>query len=692
MKEFYETLRLNDKNRGLSCTVLLFIIMLILPVSLMAQEKSISGRVIDAETNETLVGVSVVIKGTTTGTTTDIDGKFTLQAAPNSILVISYVGYVKQEISVGDQSDIMVQLAENAKLLDEVVVVGFGTQKKVNLTGAVGIATAKDFQDRPVMLAAQALQGLVPGLNISQSNGSLETRSSMSIRGKGSIDSGTNTSPLVLIDGIEGDINTLNPNDIENISVLKDAAASAIYGAKAPYGVILITTKKGVAGKTKVSYSNNFRWSKPILMPQQMDSYTFALYFNDACKDTPGWSPNFNDAWLKAIKDYQTGASRQSTVQSGNTWAEGFDPISSAGGVGGSANEDNYKNFFRSTGFSQEHNLSLSGGSDKVTYYVSGNFLDQKGLMQFNQDGYQRFSVNAKINFKVNKWVDFNYGNRFQRDTYHRPSAMSTSLFTDIGRQCWPIIPLYDPNGNLLSRWGLALRDGGTDKSETDNSYQQAQLVIEPIKNWKTYAEVNYSIYNIDRHWDQQTTYRYDVDGNPYAIGEPRGRDSSVHEESAKENLFGLNLYSEYSFSLDNRNNFKVMVGFQEQSMAQNKNGLTQYGIIFPSLPEIDLTNGLGYDGTAVAPTLNGERNAWATQGVFGRLNYDFEGKYLFEANLRYDVSSRYRTGHRGVVSPAFSAGWNIAQEDFFQPLKSVVDVLKLRVSYGQLANQNTTG
>ncbi len=244
-KNNHVTLRRRHKAKILHRFAFIFTLMLIIPLTLFAQEKSITGLVTDSKTGEPLIGVSVTLEGTSTGTVTDIDGRFSLKTPTNSTLRVIYMGYITQTVKVGNQSNVNIKLSEDTQLLDEVVVVGFGTQKKVNLTGAVGIANAKDIQDRPVMLATQALQGLVPGLNISQNNGSLESRAKINIRGTGTIADGSTNSPLILIDGMEGDINALNPQDIENISILKDASSSSIYGSRAPFGVILITTKKG---------------------------------------------------------------------------------------------------------------------------------------------------------------------------------------------------------------------------------------------------------------------------------------------------------------------------------------------------------------------------------------------------------------------------------------------------------------
>jgi TonB-linked SusC/RagA family outer membrane protein len=661
-----------------------------------AQNRPLTGTVTDVAGDEPLVGVSVAVKGTSQGTVTNIDGSFSLEVATGTTLVFSYIGYLRQEVTVGSERHINIRLEESAELLDEIVVIGFGTQKKVNLTGSVGTTSAREIENRPVIMASQALQGLVPGLNISQNNGTLDSKPSIKIRGLGSINTNVSSSPLVLIDGIEGDINVLNPQDIESISVLKDAAASSIYGSKAPFGVILVTTKKGKAGNTVVSYNNNFRFNSPVLLPEFPDSYTFALYFNDGCVNVPGWGPHFNDNWLQGIKDYQEGKTQvAATVFANNRsrYDDGFDPravYGDATNVGGLDNRDYYKELIRSQAFSQEHNINLSGGKDKVNYYTSFGYLDQNGLMVYNQDKYNRFTLTGKVSYDVNRWITLSYNHRFVRDMYNRPSRMTDDLFKTIGRQCWPVLPLYDGNGNLFEWRAVELRDGGNDRAVTDNSYQQAVLTVEPVKNWITHIDVNYSIRNLNRHWDSFPLYHYDVNNNPYVYSEASG--GNVHEENTKGDLFGLNAYTEYSFDLQEKNHFKVMAGFQEQQMSQLQFGLQRNGVIYPALPEVDLTTGSDFNGNPVTPSTNGQRNVWTNMGGFGRINYDYNGTYLLEANIRYDASSRFRAGHRTVWSPSFSAGWNLANERFFEPLSRLISLLKIRASYGQLANMNTTG
>lgn len=511
--------------------------------SISQQNGKVTGTVEDAL--GTVIGATVVVKGTTNGTTTDIDGRFTLEGVKKgSILQISFVGYTTKEVKYTGQSVLKIMLQEDTKTLDEVVVVGFGTQKKVNLTGSVGTVDSEALASRPVQNAVQALQGVVPGLQITTTSGALDNKMSMSIRGTGTIGDGSDASPLVLIDGMEGDINSINPQDIENISILKDAAAASIYGSRAPFGVILVTTKSGKSGKTTINYNNNFRWGQPVRIPKQMDSYTFATFYNDANINS-GAGAYFNAEHLQRIKDYQDGKITDGVLADANNkyWLDGY--------AGGNANTDWYDVIYREWTSSQEHNLSFSGGNDKVNYYISGNFMDQKGLMEFNQDTYKRYTGTGKINAQLTDWAKVNYTSRFTREDFHRPAYLTNALFRDLARQGWPTLPVYDPNGYMFHSPSpaLPLRDGGKHNIQTDNIYQQISLILEPIKNWITHVDFNYRINTVNNHWDTQTLYNHDVQGNPYPIG--YYQDTEAHEDQTKENYMNFNAYTEYSHSLE---------------------------------------------------------------------------------------------------------------------------------------------
>lgn len=655
----------------------------VLPEIQQKNTRTVSGTVKD-EKGETIIGASVSVVGTTNGTITDTEGHYSLNVSDPSTatLKFSFIGYKEQLVPVRGQTEINLTLKEDIQALEEVIVVGFGTQKKVNLTGAVGTVSADALETRPVMMATQALQGLVPGLQILQNNGSLEDRASINIRGTATIGKGSSGSPLILIDGMEGDINAINPQDIENISVLKDAAASSIYGSRAPFGVILVTTKKGKTGKPTINYNNSFRWSDPVLLPQMADSYTFATYFNDACMNA-GSSPQFDEDQLQRIKDYQEGKTTASVIPNPNNpgyWGDGY--------LYGNDNVDWYKAIYRSWTFSQEHNFSVSGGNDAINYYLSVNYLDQNGLMRFNQDTYDRYTGTAKINIKMTDWAQLNYSSRFIREDYGRPSTLRNDLYHNIARQGWPTLPLYDPNGYLYDAPSpaLGLRDGGRGIWQTDYIYQQAQLIIEPVKNWKTFVDFNYRIKDAQCHWDIQKTYNHDVAGNPFVFN----NNSHVHEDELKENYMNLNAYTEYTLNLESGHNFKGMIGFQSELLKHNSFNLQREGIILSSLPVVDLTTGIDAAGKQVTPTVGGKKEHWATAGFFGRINYDYQQKYLFEVNLRYDGTSRFRAAERWDLFPSFSVGWNLAREAFWENIEKYVGTFKFRGSYGELGNQNT--
>jgi TonB-linked SusC/RagA family outer membrane protein len=651
--------------------------------NIFGQELKITGQVTDSQ-GQPLPGVTVILQGTTKGTITDAGGKYALQnVSPKQTLEFSFVGMQKNIVQVGSRSVIDVTMKESATGLNEVVVVGFGTQKKADLTGAVGTVDAKSLEQIPVQNAVQALQGLVPGLNITQSaGGNLENTPSINIRGTGTIGQGSTGSPLILIDGTEGDINSINPQDIDNISVLKDAAACSIYGSRAAFGVILVTTKKGKVGRTTVNYNNSFRSSSPLNLPQMMDSYTFANYFNAASQNS-GSGLIFAADQMQRIEDYQSGKLKTGIIPNPSNsqyWADGY--------AYGNANTDWYKEVYKSSAPSQEHEISVNGGNENVTYYLSGDYLNETGLMRFGGDNFQRYNLTSNITVKLSPIASFSYNMKFIRSDEAQPSAETSSLNQDLARQGWPTLPVYDPNGYLYSSPSpaLGLQDGGRTQNQDDATYHQFQILLTPLHGWTIHADLNYRIYSNLIHDDYQATYNHDVSGNAYVYNSY----TDVHEETYGENYFNPNIYSDYVKKI-NENNFKLMVGYQSEIDYTKWFEVDRQGIIIPSISVLDATSGMDYSNTAQPPVVEGNNQQWATEGFFGRFNYDYAGKYLFEANLRYDGTSRYQANNRWNLFPSFSAGWNIAKESFWVPLQKEVNELKIRGSYGELGNQNTS-
>lgn len=654
-------------------------------VDALQQKQTVTGVVKDAD-GTPVIGASVLEKGTSNGVITDFNGEFSLSVSSGAVLAISYIGYKAQEVKVLPGKTMMIIMKEDTEVLDEVVVVGFGTQKKVNLTGSVGMAEAKELESRPVTSATQALQGLVPGLMISTNTGEMDKNMNISIRGTGTVGEGSSGSPLVLIDGMEGDINSVNPQDIENVSVLKDAAASSIYGSRAPFGVILITTKKGKAGKVTINYNNSFRVSNPINIPEMMDSYTFANYYNSASRNKGG-GQIFKDGVMQKMLDFQAGLiSGGIDASSNGQWGKpDFDPFTNA-----YANTDWYREIYKSNVFSQEHNVSINGGGEKVTYYASFNYLNQNGLLRHGKDGMERYNATAKINTTLTDWLKFNYSMRFVRSDNYRPTNFNGSLYDKIGRQTWPNLPVYDPNGfyynSNAQTPAMQLALGGDRDVNTDRLYHQAALLIEPVKDWITHVEFNYSTMRQDVNEVSLPCYNHDKNGD---IVDTNGT-SSLYVSNQKEDYLNLNIFSEYSRTLNEVHNIRLMLGFQAEEMKQAFTGVKKYGLLINGLPEFDLTTGTDGLGVEKPAEVQGYHNEWATAGFFGRLNYDYEGKYLAEVNMRYDGTSRFRRGNRWQLYPSFSLGWNIARESFWAPLTDIANSLKLRFSYGELGNQNT--
>lgn len=603
------------------------------------QKVKTTGVVVD-ENGEPLIGVSVKVQGTATGTVTDLNGRFSIDSPKGAVLSLSFIGYKTITVKA-DGTPLNIVMKEDSEQLDEVVVVGYGTQKKVNVTGAVGMVDAKVLAARPVTNVAQALQGTVPGLNftVGSEGGALDGSMSFNIRGAGTIGDGSGSSPLVLIDGIEGNLNSLNPNDIETVSVLKDAASASIYGARAAFGVILIQTKKGKAGKARVSYNGNVRFSDAVSVPEMMDSYTFAQYFNRAAENAgrSGEAP-FSSEQLQKIKDYQEGKITSVTTlnTNNNRW-------NNYGGA--NANTDWFKEFYNDWVPSQEHNLSISGGNEKIQFSLSGSFMDQNGLLRHGEDNLQRYTMNSTITAQITDWFRVNYSTKWTREDFDRPSYLTGLFFHNIARR-WPTCPAYDPNGYPMNGVEITeLEDGGRQTNQKDLNTQQLQFVFEPVKNWTINIEGALRTENKNEHWEVLPIFSHDGDGNPYSIpwGSYGAGSSVVNEYNYKENYYSTNIYSDYFKQYESGHYFKVMAGFNAElyktrSLSGQKNTL-----ISNSVPTLNTAT--------ESPTTSGGYAHNGVAGFFGRINYNYKERYLIELNGRYDGSSRFINDKRGDFS-----------------------------------------
>lgn len=659
-----------------------------IPENITQQNVIINGTVTD-ENGESVIGATIRVGSK--ATVTDIEGKFVLSVPTNSKIEVSYIGYVTQSFNIGNKHNLNIHLKSDAKDLNEVVIVGFGTQKKVNLTGSVGVATAKDLNSRPVNNTLTALQGVIPGLNISNSTsgGELNASKQFNIRGMATIGDGSTGSPLVLIDGMEGDINALNPQDIESISVLKDAASSSIYGSRATFGVILITTKEGKSGTTTVNYNNSFRFNKPLFLPKMMDSWEFVNYLNDVQRYTSPGTTYFDDEYVQHVHDYYTGASNV-ICNTTSGIGEGHEKWGSAAeGSDTYANMDWIKEYYRQHAFSQEHNLNINGGTDKLNYYVSTNWLGQGGYMRYGQEDYNRYTFMGKLSSQINKFVRLNYTSRWSRSDYERPTVMSGGFYDNLMRRAVPTLPKYDPNGYIMADCNYieALEDGGRHNEQNDIFTNQFKMTITPIKNWNIIGEFNIRTENNWTHQESFPVYVHAADDPNYLFVSAyygNGDKSNISEYSYNATYLNENLYSDYNFNIG-KHNFAATIGMQVESYKTRYLNGSRNDLITENLPVLDLSTDKSEE------SLGGDYQLWKTAGFFSRINYDYGSKYLLELNLRYDGSSRFRKEHRWVASPSFSVGWNIAREKFWENLRPYVSLLKLRYSDGQLANQNTT-
>ncbi|WP_236978755.1 TonB-dependent receptor [Membranihabitans maritimus] len=647
---------------------------------------NVSGKVLSSE-GEPLIGVNILVKGTDKGTATDFNGSFDLaDVDENAVLVISYIGYQTQEVTLNGESELTITLLEDSQTLDEVVVVGYGTQKKVNITGAVDVISEDQMENRPVSTVSQVLEGQAPGLQIEAGRNGYEPGASLgiNIRGVGSLNGG---SPYVLIDGFPGNMDLLNPNDIESISILKDAAASAIYGARAPFGVILITTKGGGGSdKLEITYSNNMSIGYPNNLPDLLDSYTFARVLNEAGDNWGGRS--YSNDYVDRIIAYQnqdwdylkqfslpdaTHFETTANIDNG-TWDSGS----------GHADYDWMDVYFGNSN-SQRHNLSVRGGlTNKSTFYFSGSFLDQNGMINYGADSYKRFNILGKISAEITDWMDFRYETRFvrsPREKYNGGLPQGDATYASTFRQLSRTIPtqaLYDGYGYYTGSFVPDLLYRGTNRFETTENWHTLATEIRPFKNGKIYGDFAYQSTGIDGTEKNLTMYNHDLNQNPVPVSYTVP--NMIRQSQTNSYYWVSNVYAQYDISLKDSHNFSAMAGIQYEYSKNHFMQVQKTNLVVQNVQSLETATGDAISSEALSH--------WSTQGYFSRIKYNYKEKYLLEANARYDGTSRFQEGNRWGFFPSFSAGWNMDKERFWGNLGKSVNTLKLRASWGQLGNQ----
>ena len=647
--------------------------------------KVLKGAVKD-QSGEPVIGANVVVKGTTNGTVTDVDGNFTLEVSNTDVLLVSFIGYMTREIPVKDRNILNIHLIEDTKSLDEVVVVGYGTQKKVNLTGAVNVISNEDFENRQASTVSQLLQGAAPGFNFdigSQDGFEPGATMNISIRGMGSLNGG---SPYVVIDGFPGDLNNLNPEDIESVSVLKDAAASAIYGARAPYGVILVTTKKGKKNeKVSVSYTGNLIVKTAQKLPESLDSYTWTRILNEA-GDNMGGHPFSNETidrviayqkgdfeYIKnSIPDWPEGATIFGAMPEGNVWNNANLNY---------ANTDWWDIYFGNS-VNQKHDISLHGGTDKVSYYFSAGYMDDSSVLNYGTDYFKRMNTLGKISVAITDWWDFGYETRFAKKIREKPNMTNEGdysfLYRHISRN-YPITPLYDGFGNYMFESHIPSMQAGTDKQDDIDFWNNFRMELRPLKGWKINADFAYNVYNQEISEVEKYIYTYDINNQPYENG--ISIPNNLTRKKYIKKYWTTNIYTSYDFDINEEHNFTILAGMQFERGDESWVQGYKTDLISEKVPSFPTATGDALLAEALAHN--------ATESYFARLNYNYKEKYLFEANVRYDGSYVFRNGKRWGTFPSFSVGWNLYNESFWENIEPYVNTLKVRASWGQLGNQN---
>lgn len=638
--------------------------------------------VITDEARESVIGANVSVKGTTIGTITDAEGRFLLNIPENSTLLISYIGYLPQEILVKNKSSLEIVLREDTQNLEEVVVVGYGVQKKANLTGAVATISSKELEDRPVTNAVQALQGKIANFNVYNSDGGPGSRSSFNIRGYAGLEDGKGAtySPLVIIDGVTGYFDDLNPNDIETLTVLKDAAASAIYGAQAAYGVILITTKSGKKNeKPVISYNNNFSFNSPTVLPKTAGSLEFARLFRESSINDGGGGVIDLETMDRIEKYYNNPGSipnNVSQLDNPDRWSDWGDGRSNA-------NEDWANAMFKSNQLNQSHNISIRGGSQLSTYMMSLGYLKDGGKLRYYDDNYQRYNAALKVNTDVTKWLTVGMNARYAREKnvtpayYMDPEGGVNNLINWIW-VVWPTIPVLDPNGHFSPAGRMAfINQANPNTTYTNNFWGTVNALFKILPGWTANIDFTYNKYATKQTYSKGLIYSWSVNNEPY-LDSSSQETTQVWQKANNDDFTSMNAYTTYEKSL-HEHNFKLMVGMQQEYKKNWSESVSKMGLVLPEQPSISTATG--------KVDASDRLDHYTTMGFFGRLNYDYNGRYLFEFNLRRDGSSRYAEGHKWGTFPAFSVGWNIAKEIFFKPYTSIFSELRLRGSWGELGN-----
>ena len=676
--------------------IFLLLIALWSTISLLwAQNKQISGTVTD-EKGTPLPGVSVQIKSTTRGVATDFDGKYSIEASQGNVLLFSSMGYASQEKTVGKVGGgnsliINVKLKEDTQELGEVVVVGYGSQKKENLTGAIATVDAKVLESRPLTTIGQGLQGVIPNLNITTSNGRPGSGSSFNIRGYTSLNGG---SPLVLVDGVQMDPNQINPNDVENVTVLKDAASAAIYGGRAAFGVVLITTKKGKKETPmQINISSDYSITRPTRLPDLVNSVEYLQMYMEA--DRTGratgsgvGSQNFTDTDLQKAKEYLANPTPANSVYIDPNDARKYRYVGNTNWI---------KEMYPGWASQTQNNISLSGGTNKTTYLASVGMFSEDGLFKKAKQKFERYNITLNINTDITKWLSLHLKSTVNHKDNDQPANVGRGFSAErFATDVKPLMPVYHPDGHFSGQGNFTnpfavIATGARDTYKSDDIWITSGFTLTPIKNVKIVGDYTWNPYHMNsknnvkmfKEYGAPTdgTSIYDPDKATDLGYYPHNNPATVYEANSHDLYKAANIYAQYENTFAEKHYFKAMVGYNQESKHNESFSVQVKNLVNQDYPFLKLNND-------DKPSVGSGISDWALIGSFFRLNYVYNQKYLVEVNGRYDGSSRFSRENRYVFSPSASLGWRISKEKFFEPINSVVSDLKFRVSYGKLPNQ----
>ena len=695
-------------------TCALACLMMLISSSVFAQSQTISGTVTDATTNSPLAGAAIMVKGTTVGTISDADGSYRIKAKPTDVLVCTFFGYKSQEVTVGNRSAVNFAIAEDNTKIDEVVVVGYGTLKKTQLVGAVENLSGEALEGRTNANITRSLQGQIPGLNIIQTDGKPNHQGSVYVRGNAtgyqSRKSGTSGegtkhsigqggSALVLIDGVEGDLTTVNPEDVETISVLKDAASAAVYGARGAFGVILVTTKAAKKDRVTVNYNGSFSinrrtviWEDHLVSDGLQWAEAFAEFFqgNDRTPQSSGTFPSdvnkeigFSQAYLDEFRRRKTDPSYE---KYGNLYGNLNELGSTTNKTVYYGSTDWVDMYLKDYNFTQTHNITVSGAGERSSFAISGRYYNQDGIYNIGEEDFKSYNLRAKGDVKIAKWLTLANNTSIFSRKYHQPFVVNGSMpiWRQIEHRAQPLYPVYNEDGTptyaaaamVYEGW---MRDEAYQEDNKLDAITTTTLTAEPIKDvLKVSADFTYKAIRSKKDRLSPTQTGYTTAGEPHEYNPNSYKSHWTYDTD----YVASNIVATWTPKLGENHNLNVVGGWNIEKTKYRNTYLQRRGILYPSLPSFELMDSSeynvsdgGYDKSMV--------------GIFGRINYTLLNRYIFEFAARYDGSSLFPTNQQWGFFPSASAAWRVSQEKFWNVSPMAVSNLKVRASYGALGNSN---